>query len=245
MPFKLDGQKVLITGATGGIGTSMVKMFSEQGAVVGLSGRDNDKLLELSKILPNTSFVFPCDLNNRNAVSNLFDEVETKMGVVDILICNAGITKDMLAVKMTDDDFESVLDINLTSTFVLNRSALKKMLRRRYGRIINISSISGVIGNPGQANYCASKSGVIGMSKALALEVASKNITVNCIAPGFIRTAMTDKLSQETQDNIASRIPMKRFGDPDDVAYLALFLASKEAGYITGQVMSVNGGLAM
>lgn len=243
MLFNLDGQKVLITGATGGIGSAMAKKFSEQGAIVGLSGRNVSKLEQLTAELKGESFVFQCDLNNKEELSKLFDIAEEKMGGIDILVCNAGITKDNLAIRMPDEDFEEVLKVNLESTFILNRSAIKKMMKRRYGRIINVASVVGVMGNAGQANYVASKAGMIGMSKTLALETATRGITVNCIAPGFIRTPMTDVLSEEQKNKISANIPVEKLGEPEDIAYTAVFLASKEAGYITGQTINVNGGL--
>ena len=241
--FNLEGQKVLITGACGGIGSAMAKKFSQQGAIVGLCGRNEEKLNKLASELPNKSFCFVCDLNNKNDVESLFDKADDAMGGVDVLINNAGITKDNLSMRMTDEDFENVLNTNLVATFYLVRSAIKKMMKRRYGRIINISSIVGFTGNPGQANYVASKAGMVGMSKSVALEVATRNITVNCIAPGFIDTAMTSVLTDEQKAKMLTNIPMGRMGTGDDIANAALFLASKEAGYITGQTIHVNGGM--
>lgn len=245
MIFDLKEQKVLITGATGGIGSIMAKKFAEQGAIVGLCGRNEEALKQLALNLNTQTFIFTCDLNKKEEVLELFDKADSEMNGIDILICNAGITKDGLSMRMSDGDFEQVLEINLNSTFFLNRSAIKKMMKRKYGRIINISSIVGVMGNPGQANYVASKAGVIGMSKSIAAEVATRGITVNCIAPGFIKTAMTDVLTEEQKNKMITQIPMGRMGNADEIANTAMFLASKEASYITGQTLHVNGGMLM
>ena len=239
------GQKVLITGATGGIGSKTAELFSKQGAIVGLCGRNKDKLNNLSSKLPNKSFIFPCDLSNIEEVEKLFETADAEMGGIDVLVCNAGITKDTLAMRMSNDDFENVINVNLKATFILNREAIKKMMKRRYGRIVNISSVVGVAGNPGQANYVASKAGMIGMSKSIAMEVATRGITVNCIAPGFIETPMTDVLTEDQKNRILSGIPMGRMGEPEDIANSIIFIASKEASYITGQTIHVNGGMLM
>lgn len=238
-------KKVLVTGATGGIGGAIAKKFSEQGAVVGISGRNEEKLKKLASELSGKSHQFKCDLSKETEVEELFDKADAEMDGVDVLVCNAGITKDTLAMRMKNEDFDVVLNVNLRSTFILNRNAIKKMMRRRYGRIINISSIVGVMGNPGQANYVASKAGMIGMSKAIAKEVASRNITINCIAPGFITTPMTEILTDDQKSRMVANIPAGRMGLPDDIANGTLFLASEEASYITGQTLHVNGGMLM
>ncbi len=243
--FNLTNKKVLITGASGGIGNSIAKVFSNMGAVVGLSARNEDKLKELSAALPNKNYVFKVDLSNLSEVESFIETADKEMEGIDVLICNAGITKDMLSMRMKTEDFQEVLNVNLTSTFILNREACKKMMRKKFGRIINISSIVGVMGNAGQANYCASKAGMIGMTKAIAQEYASRGITINCIAPGFITTPMTDVLNEEQKNAMLSKIPQNRFGNPEDIAAAAAFLASNEASYITGQTIHVNGGMIM
>ena len=243
-----SGQKVFITGATGGIGSATARSFAKQGAIVGLCGRNKDKLNKISNELKDfnaKSEIFECDLGDVENVENLFDKADEVMGGIDVLICNAGITKDSLAMRMSTEDFENIIKVNLEATFVLNRDAIKKMMKRRYGRIVNISSVVGVSGNPGQANYVASKAGIIGMSKSLAQEVASRNITVNCVAPGFIETPMTEVLTDEQKNRILSGIPLGRMGSPEDIAPTILFIASKEASYITGQTIHVNGGMLM
>lgn len=240
------GQKVLVTGATGGIGKKVSELFSQQGAVVGLSGRAiDDRLKNFAATLKGEVHMFACNLSKIDEVETLFEKADAEMGGIDILICNAGVTKDSLAMRMSNEDFENVIDVNLKSTFILNREAIKKMLKRRYGRIINISSVVGVMGNPGQANYVASKAGIIGMSKSMAMEVATRGITINCVAPGFIETPMTDVLTEEQKGKILSNIPMAKIGQPEDIANSVLFLASKEASYITGQTLHVNGGMLM
>jgi 3-oxoacyl-[acyl-carrier protein] reductase len=243
--FDLKGKKALITGATGGIGGKIAKSLSKQGAVVGLCGTREEKLKELSSQIGGENFIFPSNLSDISAVESLFEKAEERMGGVDILVCNAGITKDSLALRMKNEDWDEVLNINLKSTFILNRSAIKKMIRRKWGRIINISSVVGVSGNPGQANYVASKAGMIGMSKSFAIEVANRGITINCIAPGFIETAMTAALNETQKQNILASIPAGKMGSPEDIASSVVFLSSNEAGYITGQTIHVNGGMLM
>ena len=239
------GQKVLITGATGGIGQKTAELFAKQGAIVGLCGRNRQKLDQLASAIGGKTFSFVCDLENSEEVEKLFEMADKEMEGIDILVCNAGITKDTLSIRMSTEDFEKVIDVNLKASFILNREAIKKMIKRRYGRIVNISSVVGVMGNAGQANYVASKAGLIGMSKTLAMETASRGITVNCVAPGFIETAMTDVLTEEQKNKIIGGICMCRMGKPEDIANAILFLSSKEASYITGQTLHVNGGLLM
>lgn len=243
--FNLKNKKVLITGASGGIGQSIAEIFSKAGAIVGLAARNEEKLQELSSTLEGESHIFKIDLSDLSSIENFIEEADTAMGGIDILICNAGITKDTLSMRMKTEDFKNVIDVNLTSTFILNRDMAKKMMKRKYGRIINMSSIVGITGNPGQTNYCASKAGIIGMTKSFALEFASRGITFNCIAPGFIRTPMTDVLTQDQKNAMLSKIPQTRFGEPSDIANTAVFLASDEAEYITGQTLHVNGGMLM
>ncbi|QKV18426.1 3-oxoacyl-[acyl-carrier-protein] reductase [Oricola thermophila] len=243
--FELTGRKALVTGASGGIGEAIARVLHSQGAVVGLHGTRREKLEALAGDLGERVHVFPANLADRDAVKALGEEAEEKLEGVDILVNNAGITRDGLFVRMSDDDWDSVLEINLTSVFRLTRQLAHPMMRRRYGRIVNISSVVGVTGNPGQANYCASKAGMIGFSKSLAQEIASRNVTVNCVAPGFIESAMTDKLNDKQKDAIMGAIPMKRMGTGAEVAASVAFLASEEAAYVTGQTIHVNGGMAM
>ncbi len=243
--FNLKDKKVLLTGASGGIGQSIAELFSEAGAIVGLAARNEEKLKSLASSLKTKSYIFKVDLSNLETLETFVEEADKTMEGIDILICNAGITKDTLSMKMKTQDFKDVIDVNLTSTFILNRDMAKKMMRRRYGRIINMASIVGVLGNPGQANYCASKAGMIGMTKSIAQEYASRGITINCIAPGFIKTPMTDVLTDEQKSAMLSKIPEGKFGEPKDIANAAIFLASDEASYITGQTIHVNGGMLM
>jgi 3-oxoacyl-[acyl-carrier protein] reductase len=245
--FELKDKTALVTGATGGIGGAVARALHRQGAAVALSGRDAGKLQSLAAELGERAHICPCDLTDRAQVAKLVDEAAAKLGRLDILLNNAGHTKDNLFMVMKDEQWDEVIAINLTASFMLMRAATRAMMRARtgYGRIINISSISAVIGNPGQGNYAASKAGMIGMSKSLAREVASRGITVNCIAPGFISTPMTDALNAKQTATIRDAIPAQRFGAPDDVAATVVFLASPEAGYITGQTLHVNGGLIM
>jgi 3-oxoacyl-[acyl-carrier protein] reductase len=245
--FDLSGKTALVTGATGGIGGAIARAFHEAGATVALSGRQSDKLEALAKKLGERVHVLPCDLADRAAVAKLIDEAVAKMGGLSILVNNAGLTRDNLFMVMKDDQWDDVIAVNLTSTFMLCRAAARAMLRAKpnFGRIINIASVSGVFGNPGQGNYAASKAGVIGMTKSLAREVAPRGITANCIAPGFIQTAMTDALNEKQTEEIAKMIPAQRFGTADEVAAGAVYLASAEAAYITGQTLHINGGMAM
>lgn len=246
--FELTGKTALVTGATGGIGGAIARKFHAQGATVAISGRQVDKLEALAAELKERVFVVPCDLANKAQVAGLIDAATKALGRLDILVNNAGLTKDNLFMVMKDEQWDDVIAVNLTSTFMLMRAASRAMMRGKtgYGRIINISSVSGIIGNPGQGNYAASKAGVIGMTKSLAREVASRGITANCIAPGFISTAMTDVLKEEMTAQIKEQmIPAKKFGTPDDIAAAAVYLASTEAAYMTGQTLHVNGGMLM
>ncbi len=243
--MQLTHKKALITGASGGIGGAIAKAFVAAGAQVAISGTRVEALEALNKELGGVAKILPCNLMDASAVEALPAQAEATLGGLDILVCNAGVTKDGLAMRMKDEDWQAVIDINLTATFRLNRAVLRPFMKQRGGRIVNISSVVAVRGNPGQANYCASKAGMIGMSKSLAAEVSSRGITVNCVAPGFIQTAMTDKLSEEQAKRITDNIPSGRFGTPDDVAAGVVFLASDAASYITGQTLHINGGLLM
>ncbi|MBM3544910.1 MAG: 3-oxoacyl-[acyl-carrier-protein] reductase [Alphaproteobacteria bacterium] len=243
--FDLTGKGALVTGATGGIGGAIARALHAQGAKVAVSGTKADKLEALAAELGDRIFVMPCDLRDRPAVAQLPETAEKLLGQVDILVNNAGITHDNLFMRMKDEEWDEVIAVNLTSVFVLTRGILRGMMRRRYGRIVNIASISGVLGNPGQGNYAASKAGLVGMTKSLAREVSSRGITANCIAPGFIKTAMTDALTPKQVEVIAAAIPAQTFGKPEDVAAAAIFLASDEAGYVTGETIHVNGGMVM
>ncbi|WP_375326780.1 3-oxoacyl-ACP reductase FabG [Candidatus Tisiphia endosymbiont of Nemotelus uliginosus] len=237
----LIGKISLVTGATGAIGGAIAKLLHLLGSHVIISGSDKEKLYELGEVLQENYTIAVCNLTNTEECSSLVASLEK----LDILICNAGITKDMLAIKMTNEMFDQVIEVNLKANFILNREAIKKMLKERYGRIINIASVVAVSGNPGQANYCASKAGLIGMTKALALEVGARGITVNAIAPGFIKSHMTDKLNEAQKAAIMQKIPLKAFGEPADIANIVAFLASDKASYITGQTIHVNGGMLM
>lgn len=243
--FDLTGRKALITGATGGIGEAVARALHAQGATVGLHGTRVEKLEALAAELGERVHIFPANLSDRDSVKELGQKAEATLEGVDILVNNAGITKDGLFVRMSDDDWDNVLEVNLTSVFRLTRELTHPMMRRRYGRIINITSVVAVTGNPGQANYCASKAGMIGFSKSLAQEIASRNVTVNCVAPGFIESAMTDKLNEKQKDAILSAIPSKRMGTGEEIAAAVVYLASQEASYVTGQTLHVNGGMAM
>jgi 3-oxoacyl-[acyl-carrier protein] reductase len=243
--FDLKGKKALITGATGGIGSEIAKTLHKQGAEIVISGTKEDKLTDLMNEIGSNCHKLVCALDNPVSVESLIENAVNLLGGLDILVCNAGITKDTLAIRMNREDFEKVININLTSTFVLNRNAMKVMMKARWGRIINITSVVGFSGNPGQANYCASKAGMVGMSKALALEVASRGITINNIAPGFISSPMTDVLTDEQKAKILSTIPLGCMGTAKDIASSVAFLATEEAKYITGQTLHVNGGMLM
>ncbi len=243
--FDLKDKRALVTGASGGIGGAIAKGLHAQGAIVALSGTRLDPLQQLAGELKDRAHVVPGDLSSAAAADELMKAAEAAMGGVDILVNNAGLTRDTLAMRMKDEDWNKVLDVNLGAAFRLSRAALRGMMKQRWGRIINITSVVGVTGNAGQANYAASKAGMIGMSKSMAAEVASRGITINCIAPGFITTAMTDALSEDVKQKILTGIPVGRFGEVADVAACAVFLASQEAGYMTGQTLHVNGGMAM
>ena len=243
--FDLTGKNALITGASGGIGGAIAKSLHAQGATVGLSGTRVEPLEALAAELGERAYVLPCNLSDAEAVTELPKAAIAAMGSVDILVNNAGITRDNLFMRMSDDEWSSVLEVNLTSTMRLCKGAIRGMMKARWGRIINISSIVGSTGNPGQANYAASKAGVVGMSKSIAYEVASRGITVNCVAPGFITTAMTDKLNDDQKSGILTQVPAGRMGEADEIAAAVVFLASTEAGYMTGATLHVNGGMAM
>jgi 3-oxoacyl-[acyl-carrier protein] reductase len=243
----LTNKKVIITGASGGIGQAIVEAFLMQGAKVVASGTNRDKLTALQMQLEDKGelHILPCALNDATQVETLIPQASDMLGGLDVLVNNAGITRDGLMMRMKDEDWDSVIAINLSANFRLSRAAIKPMIKQRHGRIINITSVVGVMGNPGQANYCASKAGLIGMSKSLAAEVAARGVTVNCIAPGFIKTAMTDALDDKQSERITANIPAGTFGLPEDIAAGATFLASDGARYITGQTLHINGGLLM
>lgn len=243
--FDLTGKIALVTGATGGIGAGIATAMHKQGATVALSGTRQAVLEELAAKLGERAHVFASNLTDKQQVEALVPSVEAKLGKLDILVNNAGFTRDGLIMRMKDEDWDDVIAVNLTASFRLARSAVKGMLKRRYGRIINIASLSGVIGNAGQTNYAASKAGLIGMSKSLAQEVATRGITVNCIAPGFIETAMTDVLNEKLMETILATVPVRRLGHVDEIAAAAVYLASVEASYTTGQTLNINGGMAM
>ncbi len=241
----LTGKRALVTGASGGIGAAIARTLHERGATLALAGTRKDALESLANDLGGAPGVFTANLRERAAVEDLAARAESAMGGVDILVNNAGITRDALAVRMTDDDWQAVLDVNLTAAFVLMRACLRGMMKRRFGRIISITSVVGATGNPGQANYAAAKAGLTGLSKSLAAEVATRGITVNCVAPGFIVSPMTDKLPPEQRQKLLARIPVGRFGSGEDVARCVAFLASDKAAFVTGQTLHVNGGMAM
>ncbi|WP_341213548.1 3-oxoacyl-[acyl-carrier-protein] reductase [uncultured Limimaricola sp.] len=243
--FDLTGKCALVTGASGGIGGAIATALHGAGATVGLSGTRTGPLEELAASLGERAHVLPCNLGDAEAVNALPKQAIEAMGGLDILVNNAGITRDNLFMRMSEEDWAQVLEVNLTSTMRLCKGVVRPMMKARWGRIINISSIVGSTGNPGQANYAAAKAGMVGMSKSIAYEVASRGITVNCVAPGFIATAMTDKLNDEQKSGILGQIPAGRMGDADEIAAAVLYLASPEAGYVTGATLHVNGGMAM
>jgi 3-oxoacyl-[acyl-carrier protein] reductase len=243
--FDLTGKTALVTGASGGIGGAIARALHGQGASVALSGTRAGPLEALAAELGERAYVTPCDLSDAAAVEALPKQAAEAMGGLDILVNNAGVTRDNLFMRMSDEEWEQVIAVNLTASFRLSRAVLRGMMRKRWGRIIGITSIVGVTGNPGQGNYAAAKAGMIGMSKSLSAEVASRGITVNCIAPGFITTAMTDNLSDDQKSKLLGAIPAGRMGTPEEIAAAAVYLASEEASYITGQTLHVNGGMAM
>ena len=245
MMFDLSGMTVLLTGASGGLGSSIAKALSAQGARLALSGSNVDKLKAFAAELGGDHVALPCNLSDAGAVDALVPSAVDALGKLDILVNNAGITRDNLTMRMKDDEFASVIQVNLEAAFRLMRAACKPMMKARFGRIISVTSVVGVTGNPGQANYVASKAGLIGMSKAVAQEVASRGITVNCIAPGFMTSAMTDALNDQQKAGILSRIPAGAMGTGEDIGAGVVYLASREAGYVTGQTLHVNGGMAM
>ncbi|MCB1336410.1 MAG: 3-oxoacyl-[acyl-carrier-protein] reductase [Maritimibacter sp.] len=243
--FDLTGKTALVTGASGGIGGAIARALHAAGATVALSGTREEPLRALAAELGDRTHVLPCNLSDPAAVDALPKQAAEAMGSVDILVNNAGITRDQVFMRMSDDDWASVIDVNLTATMRLCRGVMRPMMKARWGRIVNISSIVGATGNPGQANYAASKAGMIGMTKSIAYEVASRGITANCVAPGFIATAMTDKLTDDQKAKIDAQIPAARMGTPEEIAAAVLYLASPEAAYVTGATLHVNGGMAM
>src|SRR4051794_22956407 len=243
--FELAGKTALVTGATGGLGGSIAKALQRQGATVAVSGTRREVLEGLASEIGERVHVLPCNLADKNEVEALVPKAEETMGQLDILVANAGITRDNLFVQLKDEDWEQVIDVNLTASFRPTRAAARRMMRRRSGRIIGITSVVGVSGNPGQGNYAASKAGMIGMIKSLAAEYARRGVTANCVAPGFISTPMTDKLNEKQREAILGRVPAGRLGTAEDVAAAVVFLASNEANYMTGQTLHVNGGMAM
>jgi 3-oxoacyl-[acyl-carrier protein] reductase len=243
--FDLTGKAALVTGATGAIGGAIARALHAQGATVAISGTRGDVLAQLAGELKDRVHVLPCDLADKEAVEALVPSAEEKMTKLDILVANAGVNRDNLFVSLTDDAWEKVIAVNLTATFRLARAAVTRMMRRRWGRVIGISSIVGFTGNPGQANYTASKAGMVAMMKSVAAEYAKRNVTANCIAPGIIASAMIDRLNDKQREAIMARVPSGRLGTPQDVAAAAVYLASDEAQYVTGQTIHVNGGMAM
>lgn len=243
--FDLTGKRALVTGASGGIGREIAKALAGAGARVALSGTRIDALRATAGEIPGDSVILPCNLSDLASVNKLVPDAEAALGGLDILVNNAGMTRDNLFMRMKDEEWDEVLAVNLTAAFHLTRAVLRGMMKQRYGRIIGITSVVGVVGNPGQGNYAASKAGLIGMSKALAYEVASRNITVNNIAPGFISSSMTDELDDKQRAAILGRVPANRLGTAEEIAAAAVFLASAEAAYITGHTLNINGGMVM
>lgn len=243
--FDLSGKRALVTGASGGIGSAIAKALASQGAEVALSGTRVGALEDVAKEIIGKNHILPCNLSDLDAVERLVPQAEEAMGGIDILVNNAGMTRDNIFMRMKDEEWDDVLKVNLTAPFHLTRAAIKGMMKRRFGRIISITSVVGVVGNPGQGNYAASKAGLAGMSKSLAYEVASRGITVNTIAPGFIASAMTDELNEKQQQAILRKVPANRLGTAAEVAASAVFLASEGAAYITGHTLNVNGGMVM
>jgi len=243
--FDLSGKRALVTGASGGIGSEIAKALAAQGAEVALSGTRTGALEDVAGDISGKTHILPCNLSDLDSVERLVPQAEEAMGGVDILINNAGMTRDNLFMRMKDEEWDDVLKINLTAPFHLTRAAIKGMMKRRFGRIVSITSVVGVVGNPGQGNYAASKAGLAGMSKSLAYEVASRGITVNTIAPGFIASAMTDELNEKQQETILQKVPAGRLGTAQEVAAAAVFLSSEGAAYITGHTLNVNGGMVM
>ena len=245
MTFDLEGKKILLTGASGGIGSAIAHFLDKLGANLALSGTNKEKLEALSAKLHNSPKILTADLSNAESAANLVNNAAKELEGLDGLICNAGVTSDGLFVRMNFESWKKVIDINLNSTFLLNKEACKIMMRQRHGKIVNIASVVGFTGNPGQANYCAAKAGIIGLSKSIAKEFATKNVLINCIAPGFIKTPMTDKLNDNQKDSIKNHIPMQRIGDPQEICGATAFLLSDLASYITGQTIHINGGMYM
>jgi len=243
--FELGGKTALVTGASGAIGGAIVRAFHRQGATVAVSGTRRDVLDTLAASLVERVHVVPCNLADKDDVEALLPKSEELMGQIDILVANAGVTKDNLLVQLRDEDWDQVLTVNLTATFRLTRAAVRGMMRRRFGRIVAISSVVGVTGNAGQSNYTASKAGLIGFIKSVAAEYARRGVTANVVAPGFIASPMTERLNEKQRDAILARVPAARLGGGDDIAAAAVYLASEEAGYVTGQTLHVNGGMAM
>ncbi|MFM9862124.1 MAG: 3-oxoacyl-[acyl-carrier-protein] reductase [Micropepsaceae bacterium] len=243
--FSLTGKTALVTGASGGIGSDIARALHKQGATVTLSGTRREALETLQKELGDRAHIATCNLADTAQVDELPKTAEGLMGGLDILVCNAGITRDNLFMRMKDEEWDDVIKINLTSTFRLARAVMRPMMKKRWGRIVSITSVVGVMGNPGQGNYCAAKAGIIGMTKSLAQEIATRNITVNCVAPGFIKSPMTDVLNDQQRTGILAKIPAQRLGSGSDIGAAVAYLASEEAAYITGQTLHVNGGMAM